>query len=388
MRKNVWLLAALLSALPLAVPLGAAPRRKSRKTSVAPTEKAPAKTPVRVAPMRLPRVPSAPDLERPITGAAYSLPQTVIEATRWRNRAAFRLTDGRSEAVVVPSLGRVMSYKLLGGDNWLWNAPAKVGDMAGWKNWGGDKTWPSPQTQWHRLGSKTNWPPPPAWDGAPHRAQIVNDANKGAMLRTTSALAPGSNARIIREYRFENGDFVITQIVEKTTGAPTTFGIWSIAQVNFPDAVYLPLREGSIYKNNWLWQSAPFPEAPIRNISDSLLEIRPAIPRPGKGIKVGADAEVAALVAVKNGIAFRARASRPPGEYPDGAPGHGTPVEVFVNGDLKAPYIEMELLSPLLKFNAGSRFRHTVRWSLHELAHKNIDDEELPNEVEALLRAQ
>ena len=36
--------------------------------------------------------------------------------------AAYRLSDGRSEAVVVPRLGRVMRYAMVGGENLLWNS--------------------------------------------------------------------------------------------------------------------------------------------------------------------------------------------------------------------------------------------------------------------------
>ena len=41
--------------------------------------------------------------------------------TKWRGLDAMRLTDGRSEAVVVPALGgRLVHYGLIGGLNWMW----------------------------------------------------------------------------------------------------------------------------------------------------------------------------------------------------------------------------------------------------------------------------
>ncbi|HVF11381.1 MAG TPA: hypothetical protein VNA16_11285, partial [Abditibacteriaceae bacterium] len=55
---------------------------------------------------------------------------------------AFRLTDGRAEAVVVPTIGRVMHYGLIGGQNFLWHSSRKTFNDKEWKNWGGDKTWP------------------------------------------------------------------------------------------------------------------------------------------------------------------------------------------------------------------------------------------------------
>lgn len=313
---------------------------------------------------------------------------TQITRVTYNGRAAFRLTDGRSEAIVVPSLGRVMRYGLIGGENWLWNAPAVPPNYGGWLNYGGDKTWPAPQSQWGRLGSKQNgWPPPIAWDGAPHEFELRADASSGSALRTTSPIAPGSGARITRDYRFENGEFVISQTSEKLSGSPSEFGIWSIAQAVFVDAVYVPLNPASPYKNNWLWHSAPLPEAKIRNISPTLLEIRPALYKKKRAIKMGADSPVAAIVAVKNGMAWKLATPLPEGKYPDALEGAGMPVEIYVNDDPNAPYVELELLGPLRKSFVGSRWQHTVRWSLVPLAHKNIDDSALHAEVEALLHA-
>jgi hypothetical protein len=225
------------------------------------------------------------------------------------------------------------------------------------------------------------------WDGAPHWFRIIDDATYGPILRTTSAVSPGSGARISRDYRFENGEFVILQSAEKLSGSPAEFGLWSIAQANFTDAIYVPLNPDSPYKNNRLWQGERLPEAKIRNISETLLEIRPAIYKAGHGVKVGADSPIAAIVAVQDGVAWRLKAARPEGKYPDGAPEFGTPVEVYVSGDPKAEYAELELLGPLRKYATGSRWQHTVRWSLTPLQHKDIDDTALHAEVEALLRA-
>ncbi|HEX8550330.1 MAG TPA: hypothetical protein VF681_02115 [Abditibacteriaceae bacterium] len=325
----------------------------------------------------------AADLTRPITGtASWASPQTVVEPMRYLRRAAFRLTDGRSEAIVVPSLGRVMSYGLLGGENWLWNSPEPVVNYGGWNNWGGDKTWPAPQSDWGRFGDNNKtWPPPAAWDAMPHSAQVIKDNKLGLALRTTSAVALGIDARLIREYRFENGEFVVTQIIEKRKGAPEKIAIWNIAQVKFTDAIYMPLNADSVYKNNWVWQSAKLPEANVRNVSDTLLEIRPATYKQGKHPKIGADSDVAALLAVKNGMALRLRASRPNGAYPE-----NTPLMVYVNGFASEPYAELELSSPILEFKAGSRWKHTVRWSLIALKNQGIDNADLHFEAEALLR--
>jgi len=64
----------------------------------------------------------------------------TITRTVYDGRTAFRLSDGRTEAVVVPEIGRVMRYGFVGGSNWLWNSSQKSYGKNEWKNWGGDKT--------------------------------------------------------------------------------------------------------------------------------------------------------------------------------------------------------------------------------------------------------
>jgi hypothetical protein len=101
--------------------------------------------------------------------------------------------------------------------------------------------------------------------------------------------------------------------------------------------------------------------------------------------KIGVDAPAAVVISVKDGMAFRQRAERPQGEYPDGAHGSGFPVEIFdLGGAGEGHYMEMELLSPLRLFYAGTRWTHTVRWSLHPLQNNQLDVPEAMTEVASL----
>jgi hypothetical protein len=69
---------------------------------------------------------------------AFSLPFGVLGAnpmltkTTWREFDAFKLTDGRAEAVVVPKLGGgVVAFGLIGGTHFIWTRRARRGDEAG-----------------------------------------------------------------------------------------------------------------------------------------------------------------------------------------------------------------------------------------------------------------
>lgn len=106
-------------------------------------------------------------------------------------------------------------------------------------------------------------------------------------------------------------------------------------------------------------------------MSPSLLQITPAS---GAAYKLGADSAVSAIIAVKNGQAWRIASALPRGEYPEGAAGAGFPVEFYNHSDAGVgQYVELELLSPLRRFAKGSRWTPTVRWSLHSLPSGDVN---------------
>ena len=66
----------------------------------------------------------------------------AISETKYKGWNAWRLCDGKTEAIVVPAIGRVMSFKTQTGTNWLWNATyakGKTPDYGGWNNWAATK---------------------------------------------------------------------------------------------------------------------------------------------------------------------------------------------------------------------------------------------------------
>jgi hypothetical protein len=302
----------------------------------------------------------------------------MISLTKFNTAEAYKLTDGKSEAIIVPSLGRVMSYRLVDGPNFLWVAPPKQYKPNEWKNLGGDKTWPAPQSMWDPWTGK-GWPPPTAWDGASHRAEVIT----GGKLRTISPVAPGIGARIIREYGFNaQGELEVGQIVEKTSGSPISLSTWMVTQIVHPDAVFLPTNADSPYKNNFHWMAAPKKPVNTSAISPTLLMAQTSR---DTDYKIGVDAPFVAIAAVKDGVAFVQRAANASGDYPDGAAGAGFPVELYNNSGHGLFYAELELLSPMRTYKTGTSFKHTVRWSLHRLSADDVNSAEVHNAMQKLL---
>jgi hypothetical protein len=299
----------------------------------------------------------------------------AISQVKYFGWDAYRLTDGRTDAIVVPAIGRVMSFGRVGEKSWLWSAMAvkgKASDWAGWRNWGGEKTWLSPQSRWNEFnGSGKKWPPPPQWDQQPFHAEVLS----GGHLKLSGVVAPVTGTRIIREFwHEEDGDFAIRQTVEKLRGAPLIAGIWNVAQVDNTDldAVFLPRSEKSDYPNGFVTLSENNPES-FESVTPTLLRIGASS---NGSYKIGTEAPISAAAALRNGWALVAVTSRPEGEYPDGQAGKsGTPVQLFGSGS-PAPnnYVELELFSPLRRFVAGSSWTSTVRWRIEQMPSDTSDD--------------
>ena len=92
--------------------------------------------------------------------AKVSPPNSVMVTNYhgWQN--TILLNNGVVEAVIVPAAGRVLQFRFLGSTNGpFWENPVMYGQNANASSWntdgafGGDKAWPSPQSDW-------SWPPP------------------------------------------------------------------------------------------------------------------------------------------------------------------------------------------------------------------------------------
>ena len=74
--------------------------------------------------------------------------------------SVIHVANDEIEIIIAPERGgRLMHYSRLGESNLLWTARdigTGLGDVWGWKNWGGEKTWLWPQGNWTTGG----WPPP------------------------------------------------------------------------------------------------------------------------------------------------------------------------------------------------------------------------------------
>jgi hypothetical protein len=308
--------------------------------------------------------------------------QPAITKLTFFSRPAYCITDGRTEAIIVPQIGRIMSYGRVGGPNLLWNAPTPQGIDWGWKNYGGDKNWLAPQSDWPVSQGK-GWPPDPAFDGQPHEVEILS----GGKVRLTSPLSESSGMRFVRTIYFaDNGEMVIEQTAIKEKGAAIRAAIWNITQTAPGQAVFLPLSTESAYKKGYLQLQGKESPENFEAVKPNLLRVTPT--KEGGGAKIGVDAPVSGIASVSDGVAFVQRAAKPAGKYPDGTNAAGLPVEFYIYSNPKLFYYEMELLGPLKNFSPGGKSTHTLRWSLHDLPSKDVTSPAVADAVEKLLNSE
>jgi hypothetical protein len=296
------------------------------------------------------------------TTVAPHAPSSVSRITYhgWTN--SLRLTSGTAEVIVVPQIGRVMSFRLLDGTNVFWEDRALdggEGDGSGkeWVNFGGDKTWPAPEAAWGKYTGYKQWMPPPGFDGMAHTA-----TNRGDTIVLTSPVDRFYGIRVVREISLHGSEMTIRTEYERVIGGEAKVGIWVITQFREPERVIVPLAKNSIFTNGYF--TFPGPAWPQLVRGRDSLTIRRDTASPHKMgcdgdrlIWVGPDA-ICEVESVRLTSGGREGPDCFP-EYPD----NGASAEVYTNPDPKK-YIELELLGPLQVLKAGERMERTSRYRL------------------------
>jgi hypothetical protein len=269
------------------------------------------------------------------------------------------MQNGLIEAVIVPAIGRVMQLGLLGDSvGALWRNPALDGQRheppddlllpREWRNFGGDKCWPAPQSSWPEVQCR-NWPPPDAFDSRPMDAVA---AETSGIL--TSAIDACFGIQIVRHVELDRGRPVMRIRTEfhKLSGSPVKVGVWTITQLQDPECVAILLAPHSKFGNGYshLFGAQP---ADLRIDGQVLTLAR----HPREQVKIGTDGT--SLAWVGRNCVVRIDAEAGPGEYPDG----GTITQVYTNPD-PLQYVELETTGPLTTMSIGDRIERTAVYTV------------------------
>jgi hypothetical protein len=245
---------------------------------------------------------------------------------------ALRLTNGTVEAVIVPSVGRLMRFGFVGGPNLLWENKAVAGKpikLGEWANTGGDKVWVWPQDDWpNRMPNA--WPPPAALDQAPHQAEILSEY----CIRLTSSLVIGWGLRCQRQLSLVSNSttlFMANVLRKVRDGADFPVAPWTVTQVGAAPTIWVRKRDGTLQ----------------RHMRD-----------PKNSTKTFFDAHVLAHVQGDTLLTVRSRL-----EHGDAGDGYATPTDraqVYCNADDPwfgqngmTSYTELEFTAPLKTLKRG-----------------------------------
>ncbi|HEY0550115.1 MAG TPA: hypothetical protein VGF13_10990, partial [Verrucomicrobiae bacterium] len=258
----------------------------------------------------------------------------------WAN--AVRLTSAHAEVIVVPEIGRVMSFRLRDGENVFWedrSLDGKRGNTAGkeWVNFGGDKTWPAPEAEWSKYTGRKQWMPPTGFDGL---LCVVTITNNEVVL--TSPVDSHYGIRSIRNIRLWGSQLSINTTYERVSGEASKLGIWVITQFKEPERILVPMKPNSIFTNGYFkFGNEPWEQLQVN--SNRIQIVRdPKMPH-----KMGSDTDRLIWMGEKE-MCVVGSMRQSSGDYPD----RGASAEVYTNPDPKK-YVELELLGPLSILKPG-----------------------------------
>ncbi|MBN1466471.1 hypothetical protein JXA02_11955 [candidate division KSB1 bacterium] len=291
---------------------------------------------------------------------------TVAKTTYSGWNDAYEMTNGLVKVVVVPAIGRIMYYGFVDGANILWNNPSFYGKTLPygqpyrengaitWANFGGDKVWPTEQSQFPDINGYA-WPPDHWFDGGAHAVDEIADG-----VRLSSQVSNYCGAQSIREIILDpfSSELKINQTIRKAKRAqnssvePIEYTIWNVTQIRPPKMALLRLNPNSRLEDRiHLWQQA---DANLLMSGD----VATFFPHPTSSQKAGADSDFWLAAIVDNiviGEFFRLQT----GVYPD----NGLSAEVYNCPD----YTELELLSPFARLSTGESTHFTISWRLTRL---------------------
>lgn len=284
---------------------------------------------------------------------------------------------------VIPAIGgRAMQYDL-SDHPFLWVNPAEIGRTyepsadGTWPNFGGYKSWVAPQGQWLRGGGQ--WPPAPTLDYGAYTATREDGAQGAVTLVTTGPVETferwqAAGLSLTRRFtlRPRSTQVRVEQRIINQGPHPQVVANWDVTQVpgthagvEDPDNfwVYFPVNPRSMFGPRGFFV---FPndgrsgaDSQWKNwTSDGIAGVQYL----RRGGKIGADVVGGwiAYVDERDGYTmvkrFEVSAVPAPGTWPDG----GSTVQVYTNG--REPYLEVEVLSPLVDLQPQQQTLFTVDW--------------------------
>jgi len=298
--------------------------------------------------------------------AASAGAKVTVERVTYRSWPdSYRLTAGGYSLVVVPEIGgRIMEYSL-GGKNVFWENREEFGRTYSiakeWHNYGGYKTWNSPQSAW-------GWPPDQFLDWGKANVEVLQDPKGLPVLKVTGAPSLKMGVLFVKEIALsESGEVVIKQYMRNIGPKPVSYGIWDVTQAPTPCFVTFPIKLNSRFPGGINYLMAEAKNSKQFNVRDGL-SITQYLGEVGI---IGSDSDGPWMIWFKDDLAY-VKLFGPmekDAEYPD----DGCSCEVFTS-DPKLGYVEMEILGPIVELKPGEQTELIGRWRIFKLTQPVKND--------------
>lgn len=274
------------------------------------------------------------------------------------------LANGAAEVVVDPAIGRIVSWRLAGGENVLWVNPGELASpyVPGWKNHGGDKLWITPQLL--RPFAHGTAAPDPDLDGKPWT--VISQNERGLVMRSPESQAQGVVLTRALTLDETAARLTIVNRVTRTKPSPLGVQLWTVTQTRRPLHADMFLRADWYPQRARHWQSrARAPLAATERVGE-ILRIR--FPETGWDKIGGWSGRLAAVFADSRFI----QTFEPPaaGCYPENAT-----AQVYGN----AEYIELEAYGSYRHLAPGEWDELTVYWTLESVANASAAISDAPS---------
>ena len=257
------------------------------------------------------------------------------------------------EAVVIPSIGRIMDLRRPGEkEGVLWQNPDLRGeavrpDAETWTNFGGDKTWPAPESRWMKNAAG-KWMPPKVFDQSRLTARLTEE---GLLLESpVDSLSGVRFARLIRPAGRRT--LAVTTTYTKVQGDPVQIAVWVVTQLAEPRVIATTAN----------------PVGPPVNLGFGKVkgvEVEQGVVFwkrfPDVCAKLGTTGRALAWVGDRHTLLITSVPGEPTGVFA----GEGNRAELYVNPD-PLPYVELETLGHLRTLRVGESTACTNFYRLDE----------------------
>lgn len=264
---------------------------------------------------------------------------------------------------MVPEIGRVMQFGLVSAD-----APASQGpfwrnpnfarwmrpDPDGWINFGGDKAWPAPQSDWQKQVGKA-WPPPTTFDARAYVAVAL-----GSKIWMESETDPNYGLAVERVLSLDPVKPVLTIVTtfRKINGNPVRVGVWSITQLAAPERLFVQLTAAPTTPTGKRYESLLTAPAKDLEIEDNLLSMSAD---PLQKTMIAAGGNVLLWVGAGPSLLMEASAVLP--GVGGSAPSVGAPrAQIYTSAGQR--YVELEFVAPVTELHPGDHATLTVAYTL------------------------